>query len=176
MGKNNSLVLALLALTALVVLFVVARCVLSCKKADLYTRRQFGQQSHMHRSQVDYASNLRLNPHYMANPESKYQALSEGVDLYADQRKLDEGTMWMQYDNERPEPPSMYPRNSKTRYDLRLSGELDAARRLDNVTYDQNVEENVTAFRMHGNELGRPLCANDAGNYVGYKQHGMCMQ
>jgi hypothetical protein len=102
MPINNTAAIVIIALVVLA-LFVFVGC--GKGKRDNFTRTPFGtaETCQFARSPVDYINKLpngwQANPHYRADPGSKYQPLENGpIDLYAEERKLsDPDLLWRQY-------------------------------------------------------------------------------
>ena len=90
MTEISGQTLAVAAAVLLLVLFLVGSCTLSCgKSTEGYQRSELGQHdfSLVSKSGIDSIMDHTTNPHWMANPGSKYQPLTNGpVDLFADDR------------------------------------------------------------------------------------------
>lgn len=139
--------------TAVIILLVVAVVLVlfgTCPgggKRDGYMRSNLAEQAmSFHRSPVDYDFKspglptkavdqppyIFGNPHYITEPKNKYHELDAGgVDLYADERKLQKGTLWDQYapdypGNGKAEP--FLPLEHKVQSMITEIGQLDIAR------------------------------------------------
>jgi hypothetical protein len=118
------------------VIFLVVMNGTGCKGRESYTRSDLSQDnSRFKRQPVDYYLDQLQNPHFMADPEQRWQPLEQGpVDLYSSERKLWNGTL---FDEFLPDyggilPVKYYPHDSKTRFDLIRTGDLDAERKIRN--------------------------------------------
>lgn len=140
MQMSNTSIL-LLALLLVVVLFMVGSCVLDCRKSsEGYHRSELNDDSILQRTEVDYQSAPREDPHYQANPFSKFQPLGQGpIDLDKDHRKLNHQEVLFQEfgNNFRRGVKPFYPMDSKSRFDLRNNGDVGIARMLNHVYVDQ---------------------------------------
>lgn len=124
----------------LIVIFVISRCKVDCdkKKGEKFQRAELGQNdiAMFGRSAVDYYLDPKYNPHYLANPGSKYGPLSNGVDLFYEERKLDPKNgyvLFSQYDNEwsgSKHPAVNIPADQASRYHLTNMGDVNVARQL----------------------------------------------
>ena len=150
-------VLLLLVVLAVIVLFLVGGCSLSCSqksgfkqgtqedstiegyKRSCLANDCFGLQ----RTPVDYAFKYphgwQRNPHYQANPADEHQPLDYGpIDLYPDIRKLNKnnGVLFQQYrqDWKGCGKDTVYLTNdSKNRFDLTNIGDQGARVQLDDL-------------------------------------------
>ena len=127
---------AAITLIALIFLFFLFYGGGSCK--DNFTRTPLSSCTNCRfvRSHVDYAYDDHSNPHWMANPKDTRQPLEDGpIDFYADERKLDNGALFKQYENnwvDGTRKPYIV-NDNKTRTLLREVGDEGARRVLDST-------------------------------------------
>lgn len=140
-STETSIVIIALVLLGL---FLFVRCDSKHHK-DNFTRAPFGVNniSKFGRSPVDYAMKVEegawaANPTFQANPSARYQPLENApIDFYADERKLDDGTLWEQYGPNWVDGIKLpyLTNDEKTRTLLRENGQETIRRSMDqNVT------------------------------------------
>jgi hypothetical protein len=145
---SNASVVLIVVLVALG-LFLLGGCRIGCgKNSENYTRTPLSGDTTAHfvRTPVDYAPRYsdaifgpaawQKNPHWKANPRDERQPLGFGpIDFYADERKLADGTLYQEFDNNyvggTGEP--FIPNDQKTRSLLVEVGDIGPRRVLDNV-------------------------------------------
>jgi hypothetical protein len=148
---SRELILVIIVV-ALVVIIVIGKCTLPCNRKEGYRRAELACANNClkNRSPVDYYSDYTANPHYKANPSSKYQMLEQGpVDFFTNQRELYAGTVGDDFLNTW-EPGFAYsPNNSKTRSDLDTIGSTFKAKYLRDRPLKRVTPDNVAEARMY---------------------------
>lgn len=141
----------LIIIVAVVLVFVLGRCKVDCKKdkKEGYQRSELGQRNNSRygRSPVDFyvLSDTKDNPHFKANPQSKFQPLENGPDLYFEQRKLGDDWYKLQEQYQNTWRGSKHPAVSAeadgaTRYHTVSMGDVGIAMQLRDMSADGKLE------------------------------------
>ena len=152
---NSETICFLIAILVIVLLFVLFKCKLDCSGEEKFTtgtkdkpliegyeRSCLGNDCYgLQRTPVDYVQKhphgWQRNPHWKANPSSKYQPLEFGpIDLTADATRLAKGELFKQYGNNWKgcgKQDGTLVNDSKNRFDLTAVGDNGARQQLNNL-------------------------------------------
>jgi hypothetical protein len=169
----SSTTLLLAVVVVVILVLVIGRCKVDCdkNKSEKYQRAELGQQniSMFGRSGVDNYLDPRNNPHYLANPGSKYGPLSNGVDLFYEERKLDPSNgyvLYSQYDNEwsgSKHPAVNIPADQASRFHLTGMGDVALARSLIGANSPMNVAGGMDVGMARAGRFGTDLNRRGGG-------------